>query len=225
MKKLLIFDAYGTLLSTGSGSVDAVRKILALQPQAIDPAAFYARWKHLHRRHMDICNQGDFLPEEELFALDLAALYEEYRIRRPYREDVLFMLQSLTGRAVFPDAAEALPRLMATHRVVIGSTTDTQPLLKNLADNALHPHAVYTSEGIRKYKPAPEFYRHILRREGVAPGDALFIGDSLRDDVLGPQQVGIATVWVNRRNVPLRPTDPQPDHIVHSIKEIAELPL
>ena len=31
MKKLLIFDAYGTLLSTGRGSVAACEQILALQ--------------------------------------------------------------------------------------------------------------------------------------------------------------------------------------------------
>ena len=35
MKKLLIFDAYGTLLSTGTGSLDAVRKILELQEKEV----------------------------------------------------------------------------------------------------------------------------------------------------------------------------------------------
>ena len=43
--KLIIFDAYGTLISTGTGSLDAVKKILALQDKDIDPQEFYKEWK------------------------------------------------------------------------------------------------------------------------------------------------------------------------------------
>lgn len=45
MKKLLIFDAYGTLISTGNGSIQATEKILALQDKHIDAKAFYKEWK------------------------------------------------------------------------------------------------------------------------------------------------------------------------------------
>ena len=36
MKKLLIFDAYGTLISTGNGSIEATKKILVLRPSQLD---------------------------------------------------------------------------------------------------------------------------------------------------------------------------------------------
>ncbi len=44
--KLIIFDAYGTLISTGTGSVDAVKKILELQDKDINPQEFYKEWKN-----------------------------------------------------------------------------------------------------------------------------------------------------------------------------------
>lgn len=39
--KRIIFDAYGTLVSAGTGSLDAVKKILKLQKKDIHPEQFY----------------------------------------------------------------------------------------------------------------------------------------------------------------------------------------
>ena len=39
--KLIIFDVYGTLISTGKGSLDAAKKILALQDKEINPQEFF----------------------------------------------------------------------------------------------------------------------------------------------------------------------------------------
>ena len=39
----------------------------------------------------------------------------------------------------------------------------------------------------------------ILETLEVAPEEALFVGDSLKDDVKGPQAVGMRTCWVNRK--------------------------
>ena len=59
--KMIIFDAYGTLLSTGDGSVRATERILALQPRDIDARVFYSEWKKYHRTHIDEANAGIFL--------------------------------------------------------------------------------------------------------------------------------------------------------------------
>ena len=69
--KLIIFDAYGTLISTGTGSLDAVRKILSLLEKDIDPEQFYKEWKRLHRMNMDYANNNSFIAEESIFKLDL----------------------------------------------------------------------------------------------------------------------------------------------------------
>ena len=198
MKKLLIFDAYGTLLSTGKGSLEAVKKILALQGKEIDATTFYKDWKKYHRKHLDEANESKFILEQEIFAKDLKALYEQYGIHRPYEEDVEIMLQSLVGRVAFPEVPEAIKELRQKYRVVIGSTTDTEPLLVNMENNGLEVDAVYTSEIIEKYKPAPMFYQYILQGEDCREEDAVFIGDSLIDDVEGPQSVGITAVLVDR---------------------------
>lgn len=225
MKKLLIFDAYGTLLSTGTGSLDATEKILALQDKAINATEFYAEWKKLHREHLDESNAGEFLSEAEIFAKDLKCLYEQFEIDRPYEQDVQIMLDSLTGRSAFSEVLEAIANLRQSYHVVIGSTTDTEPLLENLRANHLEVDEVYTSEMIEKYKPARAFYEYILAYENCTPEKAVFIGDSLIDDVEGPQSVGITTVLVDRKKKydASSVKTAKPDYVVKSIAEIVKL--
>ena len=120
---------------------------------------------------------------------------------------------------------EAIKILREKYRVVIGSTTDTEPLLVNLKNNGLEVDVVYTSEMIQKYKPASMFYQYILQAEGCKAEDTVFIGDSLVDDVEGPQGVGITTILVDRDYKFLRDNSISPDYVVRGIDEIIRLHL
>ena len=72
MVKAVVFDAYGTLISTGTGSLDAAQKILTLHPVPMSAKTFYADWKKYHRQHIDSLTQ--FVPEETIFLWDLEKL-------------------------------------------------------------------------------------------------------------------------------------------------------
>lgn len=223
MKKLLIFDAYGTLFSTGTGSLDAVADILRLQDKEISAVGFYADWKQYHRKHIDECNTDIFVPEREIFADDLRVLYERYHINRPYEQDVSIMLDSLTGRKLFSEVKQTIKELRKTYRIVIGSTTDTEPLLTNVNETGLIVDEIYTSEMIGKYKPAEEFYKYILSCERCSSKDAVFIGDSLLDDIYGPQTVGISTILVDRGHKYKSQADIKPDYVIADLSEMLNL--
>lgn len=223
-KKLLIFDVYGTIISTGNGSIEAVKKILALQDKEMDAKEFYSEWKKLHRRHMDNANEGSFITEEEIFVEDLKRLYENYGIQSDYRSDVKFMLDSLIGRVCYEDVKSALFRLKENYRVVLGSTTDTKPLLVNLKANELEFDAIYTSEMIEKYKPDISFYQYILEHEGYEVENAIFIGDSLLDDVYGPKQVGLKTVLIDRsKKYDKDKSEIVPDCVISNFQKLIDL--
>lgn len=225
-KKLLIFDVYGTIISTGNGSIEATEKILALQDKEIDAKEFYSVWKKFHRIHMDKANEGTFRTEEEIFVQDLNVLYEKYGIERDYHKDVNLMLDSLVGRVCFEDVKETLKELKKKYRVVLGSTTDTAPLMANLKANKLEFDAIYTSELIKKYKPDSDFYQYILEREAYEACNAVFIGDSLVDDVYGPKQVGLKTVLVDRfGKYNEDKSEIVPDYIVRDFRDLLELKL
>jgi HAD superfamily hydrolase (TIGR01509 family) len=52
--------------------------------------------------------------------------------------------------------------------------------------------AVFASNKIGLSKPDPEFYRHILRNEGVNPENAFFVDDT-KEHVLSAERIGINT--------------------------------
>jgi putative hydrolase of the HAD superfamily len=53
--------------------------------------------------------------------------------------------------------------------------------------------AVFSSE-VGKRKPHPEIFEVALRKLGVRPADALFVGDRLYEDVRGAGELGMTTV-------------------------------
>ena len=216
MIKAVVFDAYGTLISTGTGSVEAAQKILDLHGSSISAKAFYADWKQYHREHMDHLTQ--FVTEETIFRWDLEKLYVQYDLPGKAAEDVGIMLNTLGNRMAFPESREVVGRLKRSVTGCIGSTTDTEPLMRDLARSGVTVDRVFTSEGLRVYKPQKAFYEKILAVLSLRPEEVLFGGDSLTDDVYGPRQVGMKTCWVNRKGQP-SPVPP-PDYTVPDLNGV-----
>ena len=181
MKKAIIFDAYGTLISTGNGSIIASKKILKKINFDMDSKEFYKKWKELHKKQMRELNT--FITEKEIFENDLKMLYEYYGINHSYKEDIKIMLETLEHRNVFLETNEALEELSKKYEIYIGSVTDTNPLLKNIKDNNIKVNGIYTSEMLKTYKPQKEFYIQILKQLNLEPKDVIFVGDSLEEDI------------------------------------------
>ena len=221
MIKTIVFDAYGTLISTGTGSLDATQKILKQRNRTdISAQHFYSTWKKYHKKHMEELNE--FINEEEIFHMDLQLLYQEYSIEGNPREDVKIMLNTLGKRTVFPEVLKTISALSSFYTLCIGSTTDTSPLLQDIKNNSINIDNIYTSEKLRVYKPRCEFYQFILDDLNISPQEMLFVGDSLIDDIWGPQQLNITTCWINRTNRNLR-SSIQPDYTITHLDDLISM--
>ncbi len=221
MIKCIIFDAYGTLISTGNGSVDAVRKILKDKSIDISPKEFYDKWKSFHRLHID--GLTSFINEKTIFENDLKELYDFYDINGDYKKDVVHMLDSLKNRRAYPETVDVLNALSKVFYICIGSTTDSEPLFNNLKKNGIKADAVFTSESLKVYKPQKNFYLEILNKTGYKENEVLFVGDSLIDDIYGPQQINIITCLVKRKRV-ADYDKIHPDYTINSLDEILSIP-
>ena len=222
MIKNIIFDAYGTLISTGDGSVKATQAIFHRHAPLLDAKDIYREWKQYHRHHIDTL--GEFITEKEIFIRDLTKLYDKYQISSCAAADVEPMIVSQYGRDLFPEILGAIDDLKPSYHIAIGSTTDTEPLMYNLNRAGLRINHVFTSESLRVYKPKKEFYEAILDRMGWKAHETLFVGDSLTDDVIGPKSVGMRAILLDRKGVCFaQKPHPTPDAVIQNLAQLKEI--
>lgn len=134
--------------------------------------------------------------------------------------------------SVYPDVVPFLGRAReAGVRVALISNAGTG-LAEHLRvlglDRWLDHVTISASEGIRK--PDRRIYERTLEAIGVAAGDALHVGDFYLEDVLGPRQVGLPGVLIDRRPHSLFPNYPQQEHhedpdlrVIRTLEEIEPL--
>lgn len=120
---------------------------------------------------------------------------------------------------VFADSVPLLQQLAA--RYALGALSNGNACLKAVG-LASHFRFHFAGEDFAAAKPAPDMFVAALERVGVAPHEALHIGDHPVDDMQGAQAVGMQTLWVNfaDRDWPL--ATPRPDHTVTALPQISE---
>ncbi|MEB2343174.1 MAG: HAD family hydrolase [Deltaproteobacteria bacterium] len=101
----------------------------------------------------------------------------------------------------------------AAHRILAGTG------LRERLDALAISHDV----GVRK--PRAELFAAALDALGVAPGEAIHVGDDLRADVEGAAALGLRTVWITRRVADpgaARASTPgaRPDWVVRDLAEL-----
>ena len=80
--------------------------------------------------------------------------------------------------------------------------------------------AIYTPFELHAYKPEPAFYHAIQRASGVAPGQAIMVGDDFWADVSGSWQAGWRCIWLNPAGQACPGLVPPHDAEINSLAEL-----
>ncbi len=126
-----------------------------------------------------------------------------------------------------PGVVETLQQLRARglHVGMVSNIDDDQ--LAHLLDVAgvrAHFDSLLSSEAVGACKPAPAIFAEALRRAACAPHEALFVGDTLAQDIAGAQRAGMRTALIWHRAGTAPPTDGvRPDHVIGAIPELLDL--
>lgn len=100
--------------------------------------------------------------------------------------------------AIYPDVVPALERLGARYRLFALSNGNADLAAIGIAR---HFESALAAREAGCLKPDPRIFRKLLDRAGVAPGEALHVGDDPLADVEGARRAGLGAVWVNRGGV------------------------
>ena len=134
----------------------------------------------------------------------------------------IYRVESLRDPQFYPGAHEFLTLTEPDHVLAVLTNKPlaiTEPLLDAVAITDLFA-SILAPENARARKPDPAGLEGLLEQLGVAPEDALLIGDSTKDFATG-RAAGVVTVGM--RGGYYNPGEPDPDFWAQDFDQLAEL--
>lgn len=196
--KALSFDCYGTLIDWESGICAALDTWSKRHDSDIESSALLEQFgKHettLEREH-----PGMVYPL--VLANTLRAIGEETGI--PVSdEDAAEFGASVGLWPAFPDSRAALTRLGERFRLIVLSNVDRGSFALSNLRLGVEFDLVLTAQDIGSYKPDLENFEAMLRalpELGIERTRLLHVAQSLYHDHVPAQQLGLPSVWIDRR--------------------------
>ncbi len=140
-----------------------------------------------------------------------AAQWQRHRRDFALRDGVVDTLRALRARGLHLGIVsnideDQLAHLLAVAR--IGSCFD----------------AITSSERAQSCKPDPAIFATALASAGCGASEALFVGDTIAQDIAGANRAGLRSVLLWHREDRDPPThDPRPHHVIRRIPEVLQL--
>jgi putative hydrolase of the HAD superfamily len=191
-------------ISTFEQAVSSAAPLLDDQPDPLYDAEIFVRYVRQIIRHMG--GEGDWL--------DACAreVYDEWAACKHFElyDDVKPALNELTG------AGLRIGLVSNSHRCLDSFQAHFD--LKGLIAGAV------SSSDHGMMKPHASIFREALARLNVTPGDAVMVGDSVRQDVEGALRIGMAAVLLHRGADPHASESQLRASGVPVIRTLAELP-
>jgi putative hydrolase of the HAD superfamily len=198
--RAVFFDIDDTLVDHTAAMGVATRALFASLSLDESFDAFHQRWKAAHARHYPRFLRGElsYAASARARARDAidAAMTDE-------AADALFekyLAVYERGWTLFPDVLPCLDSLRHVRLGIIsnGRADEQTRKLKRL-DVDQRFEIVCVSEDVGAAKPSPRIFEHACRLAGIAPNEALYVGDQYELDACAARAAGIRSVWLNRR--------------------------
>ncbi|HXG21202.1 MAG TPA: HAD family hydrolase [Methylomirabilota bacterium] len=128
-----------------------------------------------------------------------------------------------SATAVPIEHADFLAQVRLRYATALVSNFDHGPTARRVLQSGgvgEHFHHIFVSAEHGWRKPHPQIFTDALSSLGVGPEEALFVGDSPYDDIIGAKAVGMDVAWVNAQHAALPDQAPEPDLIVLAIPQL-----
>jgi len=216
---IITFDCYGTLIDWETGILNALRQTIGLKP---DEEAYAL---DLYSRIEPEIQSGAYKRYREVLREVMVRMALEFgRTIVPGQEDAL--AYSIRNWLPFPDTVPALRRLKTKYKLGIISNIDNDLFLQTQQLLQIPFDLIVTAQQAGAYKPSHRNFAMAEREGKLDRKTWLHAAESLYHDVAPTRELGIANVWVNRRQgkatSATRTSDVKPDLEVPSVAALAD---
>ena len=232
MIKAVFFDLDGTLCDSDTAWSIAEKEtfqLLCKQYPDVSEEAVTNAWTTVHQRLFQQLDAGK-LSMAEVRDARFQCLFEELGLPTDKAMEELsdfFCSRYLTGLYLYDDVT-VLEKLTGYHVGIITNGahdehTDSQlSKVRHLGLSERIQSLTISGEiGIRK--PNLEIFKLACERADVLPEEAVYVGDTIENDIVGANRAGMTSVFINRKSEVLIPesADEQPDYTVSSLHDVS----
>ena len=191
----LTFDCYGTLIDWESGILAGLREVL--DPRGVEPpddellAAFAASEA--------AAEAGPYRRYRAILGECLGEVSARYGVV-PTSAEVAVFGGSVADWPPFPDSTAALERLHARFRLGVVTNCDDDLFAGSAARLGVAFDWVVTAQQVGSYKPDRRNFQAAFERLGIPRERILHVAQSLFHDHVPARELGLSTVWIDRRH-------------------------
>ncbi len=224
-----LFDLYGTLVDihTDEEKLSLWRRMCELLGEDTENAS------DLRAEYNVLCRKYSDARAHEYAEFDLLCVFEDMLARRT-RNSVSarelaheFRVASRERFRIFDGAIDILKGLRERGAgVYLVSNAQECFTLDELSDSGLVPllDGILISSSVGVKKPSPQIFDMALKRFSLRRDECIYVGNDMRDDVLGATKAGIRSVYIETEQSGHYDTElPMPDYIVSTHEEMREL--
>ena len=219
----LTFDCYGTLIDWETGLLAALRKVLAAHGASAEDEELL----EAYARHESALESGEYLAYREVLRRSLDGIGREFGFEpQPAERDAF--AESVGDWPPFADSPPALARLGEHFRLGVITNCDDDLFARSSRHLGASFDWVVTAEQAGGYKPDRGNFEYAFSVIGLPRDRILHVAQSLFHDHVPAKELGLATVWVDRRGgragsgaTPL--ADAGPDLTVPDMRSFAEM--
>ena len=139
----------------------------------------------------------------------------------------IYYLEVYSERKLYPEVISVLTTLknLNVKMGVVSNTTNPRFMKENeMLAVGLKPFfdfAIYSSDTPYR-KPHPSIFELAIESLRLEPEEILFVGDNLKMDVVGAQNVGMKSAWINREKKNTL-KEAKPDYELHSLEDLLRI--
>jgi putative hydrolase of the HAD superfamily len=187
------FDADDTLWHNQDIFEDAHERCCALLARYHDRAAVDHELYATEMRNLPLYGYG--IKAFALDAIETAIRLTDGRIAAEEIQQILDLAREMLAHPVelLPGVRETVAVLAATHTLLAITKGDLRDQERKMAASGLAPH--FRAVEILSEKDR-EAYARVLRKHGIAPGEFLMVGNSLKSDILPVLGLGGAAAHI-----------------------------
>jgi 2-haloacid dehalogenase len=221
--RVCMFDQYGTVVDMQGGLVAVATPYLKGKGWVGNPNSLVTWWRRTHFENsmIDALLGREHTSYREIGERSLAYVLDRAGIAFTV-EEVRALVAEIERLRPFPEVPAALARLGERYKLVVLSNGDPDMLEAAKPYHGIaFDHVISVAEA-GFFKPHVATYRKAAELTGVGMAEVLFVANHAFD-CIGAKSAGMHTAFIDRRRRPFGITPHQPDIIVPTMSELADL--